>query len=253
MARDPLSPPDADSPRSATRLATFATTELQPCPYLDGREERRLFTVLHGGDVEHRHEILVEAGFRRSQNVLYRPVCPRCAACRSVRIDVAAFQPSRGLRRIAKRNADLTVRVTEPGFTEEHYQLFRRYIAGRHGDGGMADMDRGSYRRMIESSPVTTHLVEFRHADDRLVAASLTDEVQSGLSGVYKYFEPAEAKRSLGTFVILAHVEEARRRGKPFVYLGYWIEHSAKMAYKTRFKPLQILEGSRWRVLDPTD
>lgn len=238
-----------DGPRSATRVSTFATTELQPCPYLSDREERRLFTLLHGADADGRHEVLVQGGFRRSQNVLYRPVCPNCSACRSVRIPVAAFTPSRSLKKIAKRNADLALAVTTPRFSEEHYQLFRRYIAHRHGGGGMADMDRGSYRRMIESSPVSTLLLELRDPDGRLVAASLTDEVASGFSGVYKYFEPEMPQRSLGTFVILVHVAEAERRGKAHVYLGYWIEESPKMAYKRRFKPLEVLDGTTWRPL----
>ncbi len=242
--------PATDQPRTATRLATFATTELQPCPYLDGRHERRLFSLIHGPDADARHELLVQAGYRRSQNVLYRPVCPGCTACRSVRIPVAAFRPSRSQRKLLKRNADLAAKVVTPSFCEEHYQLFRRYIEGRHADGGMAEMDRGSFRRMIESSPVTTRLLEVRDAQGRLVAASITDEVASGLSGVYKYFEPDEPQRSLGTYVILAHVTEAARRGKDYVYLGYWIEGSAKMAYKRRFRPLEVLDQARWRTLE---
>jgi arginine-tRNA-protein transferase len=241
----------APSPRSTTRLTTFASTDMQPCPYLAERLERRLFTVVHGTDADRRHEVLMQAGFRRSQNVLYRPICPGCRACRSVRIPVRGFTPSRSLRRVAKRNADLATRVVEPRFGEEHYGLFRRYIESRHGDGGMADMDRGSFRRMLETSPVTTRLIELRDPAGRLVAASLSDEVASGLSGVYKYFEPEAAERSLGTLVILRHVELARARDLPFVYLGYWIEGSRKMAYKARFRPLEILEGARWMPFAP--
>ena len=246
MVGDPLSKPSAGGPRSATRLATFATTERQPCPYLDARDERRLFTLLHGAGADARHETLMQAGFRRSQNVLYRPVCPTCSACRSVRIPVAEHRPSRNLKKIIKRNADLRLAVTAPQFTEEHFRLFRRYIEARHHDGGMSEMDRGSFRRMIESSPVTTHLLEFRDAGGRLWAASLTDEVESGLSGVYKYFEPDAPERSLGTYVILAHIDEAARRGRAYVYLGYWIAASPKMAYKARFTPLEVLAGTRW-------
>jgi arginine-tRNA-protein transferase len=248
-----LSKPTADGPRSATRLATFATTERQPCPYLEARDERRLFTLVHGAGADTRHETLMQAGFRRSQNVLYRPVCPGCAACRSVRVPVAEYRPSRNLKKILKRNADLALTVTAPQFTEEHYRLFRRYIEHRHHDGGMSEMDRGSFRRMLESSPVTTHLLEFRDGEGRLWAASLTDEVESGLSGVYKYFEPEAPARSLGTFVILAHIDEARRRNRPYVYLGYWIAESPKMAYKGRFSPLEVLAGTRWRRVEPHD
>jgi len=247
VANDTLSRPTADGPRSATRLVTFATTERQPCPYLEARDERRLFTLLHGAGADARHETLMQAGFRRSQSVLYRPVCPSCSACRSVRIPVAEHRPSRSLRKVWRRNADLGLTVAPPRFSEEHYRLFRRYIERRHQDGGMSEMDRGSFRRMLESSPVTTHLFEFRDPGGRLMAASLTDEVASGLSGVYKYFEPEAASRSLGTHVILAHVEEARRRGLAHVYLGYWIAGSPKMAYKARFTPLEILAGTTWR------
>lgn len=244
-----MSIPGDDASRAPTRLATFATTELQPCPYLDGREERRLFTVLHGPGADTRHETLMQAGFRRSQNVLYRPVCPGCGACRSVRIPVARFAPSRNLKKILKRNADLTLEIGAPAFSEEHFQLFRRYIEHRHAGGGMVDMDRGSFRRMLEGSPVTTRLLAFRDATGTLVAASLTDEVASGLSGVYKYFAPEARQRSLGTFVILAHVAEASRRGLDHVYLGYWVEGSEKMAYKARFHPLEVLDGTAWRAL----
>ena len=245
-----MNAPTADQTRSTTRLATFASTELQPCPYLTERDERRLFTLLHGVDADRRHDVLMQAGFRRSQNVVYRPICPTCVACRSVRIPVVGFEPSRSLRRVEKRNADLQGRIVEPRFSEEHYRLFRSYIESRHGDGGMAEMDRGSFRRMLESSPVTTRLLELRDGAGALVAASLSDQVASGLSGVYKYFRVDEPSRSLGTFVILCHVREARALGLPYVYLGYWIEGSPKMAYKARFRPLEILAGDRWRPFD---
>jgi arginyl-tRNA--protein-N-Asp/Glu arginylyltransferase len=245
--------PAADQPRSTTRLTTFASTEVQPCPYLADRDERRLFTVLHGADADRRHEVLMQAGFRRSQNVVYRPVCPTCRACRSVRIAVRGFKPGRSLRRVARRNADLVGRVVEPRFTEEHFRLFRSYIEGRHGDGGMADMDRGSFRRMLEGGPVTSHLLEFRDGSGELIAASLTDEVASGLSGVYKYFRTDDPTRSLGTLVILRHIETALARDLAYVYLGYWIEGSRKMAYKARFRPLETLEDGGWRPFEPTD
>lgn len=246
MADHTLSPGPGHPPRSRTRLTTFATTELQPCPYLDERQERRLFTILQPGDGDQRHDLLMQAGFRRSQNLVYRPVCPGCLGCRSVRIPVAGFRATRSLRRIARRNADLVTRLVEPIYTDEHFRLFRSYVRTRHGDGGMADMDRASFRRMLESSPVTTQLLELRDAAGRLWGASVTDAVASGLSGVYKYFECAAPERSLGTEIILRHVATAERLGLPYVYLGYWIEGSPKMAYKSRFRPLEILIADRW-------
>ncbi|TVQ38665.1 MAG: arginyltransferase [Geminicoccaceae bacterium] len=246
MAVSTSRPPTVESTRASTRLTTFASTELQPCPYLAGREERRLFTIVQGMDADRRHEVLMQAGFRRSQNILYRPICPGCQACRSVRIAVAGFAPSRNLRRVAKHNADLITYVEPPSYSEERYRLFRAYIQGRHGDGGMADMDRGSFRRMLETSPVSTRLIELRDAKGALIAASLTDEVASGLSGVYKFFDPAQAARSLGTEIILRHLGLAAAASLDYVYLGYWIEGSRKMAYKARFRPLEVLAGDRW-------
>lgn len=200
-----------------------------------------------------RLDLLTEAGFRRSQGFLYKPACPDCQACVPVRIEVARFAPGRSFRRIVKRNADLAWAELPPRSTDEQFALFQRYLRHRHQDGGMVRMDRDAYREMVEVAPASTRVVEFRAPDGTLVGVSLTDRLRSGLSGVYKFFAPELEPRSLGTFIILWHVERARALRLPYVYLGYWIAQSRKMAYKVRFAPLERLEGAGWLPLRPED
>ena len=181
------------------------------------------------------------AGFRRSQGLAYRPACPGCSACVPVRIPVARFRMTRAWRRIWRRNQDLVAAERRPVPTREQFALFQRYLAGRHGESGMAGMGWAEFCTMIDDSPVDSRLVEWRRPDRSLIAASLTDRVASGLSGVYKFFDPAETRRSLGSLIILWHVRAAAALGLPYAYLGYWIARSPKMAYKARFQPLEQL------------
>lgn len=232
-------------------MNVFFSTELAPCPYLDGRQERRLVTGLVGPDADPRHDQLIRAGFRRSQGFAYRPACPGCSACQAVRIPVAQFVLGRAWRRVLRANAELAVTERPATPTREQFELFRRYLDGRHGDGGMAGMVWDEYRSMVADSPVSSLLIEWRDPDDRLIAVSLTDRLQSGLSGVYKFFDPTLARRSLGSLVILWHIARARELALPYVYLGYWIRESPKMAYKARFAPLERLGPDGWRTLDP--
>ncbi len=232
-------------------LSRFYSTDLSPCPYLPDREERRLVALVDDADSD-RLSLLSEAGFRRSQGFLYKPVCPGCRACVPVRIDVQGFRPGRSFRRVLARNADLRWQETTAVSSDEQYALFHRYLEHRHRDGGMVRMDRQAYRDMVEVAPETTRVIEFRGADGVLVGVSLTDHLRSGLSGVYKFFAPEAAARSLGTFIILWHVDRAQFLGLPYVYLGYWIAQSRKMAYKARFAPLEQLVGAVWRPLTVT-
>jgi len=230
-------------------MQQFFSTELAPCPYLPGRVERRLVTSLDRPDADQRHEHLTQAGFRRAQRLAYRPACPDCRACVPVRIPVARFAMSRGWRRIVRRNADLVAQERPLLATEEQFALFSRYLAGRHAAGGMAAMSWADYRAMIDDSPVAGLVAEWRRADGSLIAVSLTDRCASGLSGVYKFFDPDEGRRSLGSLIVLWHVERARELQLPYVYLGYWIAGSAKMAYKARFQPLEQLTPGGWQPL----
>jgi leucyl-tRNA---protein transferase len=231
------------------RLHRFYSTDLAPCPYLAGRQERRLVALVEGEAGNDRLDLLSEAGFRRSQGYLYKPVCPGCQACVPVRIVVAGFRAGRSFRRVIARNGDLSWCETPSVATDEQYDLFHRYLRQRHQDGGMVRMDRLAYAEMVEVARVATRLIEFRDRGNRLVAVSLTDRLRSGLSGVYKFYEPSEPQRSLGSYIILWHVERARELGLPFVYLGYWIAESRKMAYKARFAPMERLDGPSWRPL----
>jgi arginine-tRNA-protein transferase len=230
----------------------FYVTAPQPCPYLDGRAERKLFTALQGEGAEKLNNSLSRQGFRRSQNVLYRPSCADCTACLSARVRVADFTTSRSQRRILKRNADLRRTATSPWATEEQYALFRRYLDLRHAEGGMADMDVFEFAAMIEETPVKSRVIEYRETAATpgsvraLIATCLTDVLDDGLSMVYSFYEPDRIKDSLGTYLILDHIEIARRIGLPYVYLGYWVPGSRKMGYKANFASLEIFKGGEW-------
>ncbi len=232
----------------------FYVTAPQPCPYLEGRVERKLFTALHGDHAEALNDTLSKQGFRRSQNVLYRPSCAECSACYSARIRVADFKPNRSQRKILRRNADLYRETNSPWATEEQYEVFRTYLDARHQGGGMADMDIFEFAAMIEETPIRTRVVEYRlPTDDRdgeLAAACLTDVLDDGLSMVYSFFDPVRTDKSPGTHMVLDHIEIAREAGLPYVYLGYWVPGSAKMAYKARFDALEIFRGGRWERVD---
>lgn len=246
----------------------FYVTAPQPCPYLEGRNERKLFTALSGDGAERLNNALSRQGFRRSQNVLYRPSCAECAACMSARIRVAEFAPTRGQRKVVRRNGDLVRIATSPWATDEQFALFRRYLDHRHADGGMADMDIFEFAAMIEETPVRSRVVEYRrpHQPDSrrktvhgpetsdLIAVCLTDVLDDGVSLVYSFYDPDDEARSLGTHMILDHVEIARAAGLPYVYLGYWVPGSRKMDYKARFAALDIYKGGHWQDIgNPAD
>lgn len=236
----------------------FYVTAPQPCPYLPGRMERKLFTALQGDNASLLNDSLSKQGFRRSQNVLYRPSCADCTACLSARIRVADFKPSRSQRRTLSRNGSLQREATSPWATEDQYELFRKYLDSRHADGGMADMDIFEFAAMIEETPVRSRLIEY--SDDGeggsrdLVAVCLTDVLDDGLSMVYSFYDPDRQKSSLGTHIILDHLEIARDAGLPYVYLGYWVPGSPKMGYKAGFSALEIYKGGNWvSIGDPED
>ncbi len=238
-------------PSPASWSKHLYSTELAPCPYLPDRQERRLVALVEPGDPPALVDLLSEAGFRRSQQALYKPACSGCRACVPVRIVVDGFVPRRTDRKVLNRNADVFANECPPVATSEQFELFKRYLAARHDDGGMASMARDAYVDMVESGVHGTTVVEFRDASGRLVGVSLTDRIASGLSGVYKFFEPDLERRSLGTFIILWHVQRAAELGLPYVYLGYWVRDCRKMTYKSRFAPLEALVGPEWRPLDP--
>ncbi|WP_372422488.1 arginyltransferase [Salinarimonas chemoclinalis] len=234
----------------------FFLTAPSACPYLPGQEERKVFTHLVGRRAGELNDILTHGGFRRSQTIAYRPACETCRACISVRVPVDTFEPSRNLRRIARSNRDLVGTGVANQATSEQYSLFRRYLDSRHADGGMIDMTVLDYAMMVEDSHIETKLVEYRRrgpdtaingrGEGPLVAMCLTDVLADGLSMVYSFYDPEMSARSLGTWVILDHIGRARAMGLPYVYLGYWVEGSRKMAYKARFMPQERLLSQGW-------
>jgi arginyl-tRNA--protein-N-Asp/Glu arginylyltransferase len=237
----------------------FYLTAPTPCPYLEGFQERKVFTHLVGDKAGELNDLLTHGGFRRSQSIAYRPACDLCRACVSVRVIADEFQPSRNLRKVAQRNADLVGEMRSAVPTSEQYSTFRAYLDSRHHDGGMADMTVLDYAMMVEDSHVTTRIIEYRRRTPDsgitgkggdLIAAALTDILGDGLSMVYSFFEPGEHDRSLGTYMILDHIARARSMGLPYVYLGYWIDGSAKMGYKGRFLPQQRLAPNGWMRVD---
>jgi arginyl-tRNA--protein-N-Asp/Glu arginylyltransferase len=238
----------------------FYLTAPSPCPYLPGREERKVFTHLVGERAGELNDLLTHGGFRRSQSIAYRPACEACRACVSVRVLVDAFRPTRNMRRILDMNADVVSDMKSAVPTSEQYSVFRSYLDTRHRDGGMADMTVLDYAMMVEDSHVQTRLIEYRErgpdtavtnrGSGRLLAVALTDLLADGLSMVYSFFDADFADRSLGTYMILDHIQRARSMQLPHVYLGYWVEGSRKMDYKARFLPQERLSPEGWRRVE---
>jgi arginyl-tRNA--protein-N-Asp/Glu arginylyltransferase len=204
------------------------------------------------------NDALTQVGFRRSQNIAYRPACEGCDACVSARIPVAGYPFSRSERRVLDRNEDLVRNLVEAEATMEQFDLLRRYLLARHAEGGMADMTWADYVAMVEDTAARTHLMEYRApSKDRgpgdLIACALVDALADGLSLVYSFYAPDMNRRSLGSFVILDHVNQASEYGVPYVYLGYWVSGSAKMDYKARFNPIEVLRPGGWALMSARD
>ena len=234
------------------RFPRFFVTAPSPCPYLAGKSERKVFTELRGENADELNEALGRIGFRRSQTVAYRPSCLDCQTCVSVRLVAAEFQPSGTPKRLLKRHGDLIATECRPWATAEQYELLQRYLAVRHPGGGMTQMEEGDFADMVEHSPVSSYVIEYREPGvgsqpGRLVGACLTDFQGDGLSMIYSFYDPeAEARSGLGTYIILDHIRRAAERELPYVYLGYWVAGSDRMQYKVRFRPLERLSGGGW-------
>jgi arginine-tRNA-protein transferase len=245
-----------------TRQLRFFLTAPSPCPYLPERFERKVFAHLPLADGANVNDSLTQVGFRRSQNIAYRPACEACSACVSARIPVADYAFSRAERKVLARNADIQGGMVEAEATMEQFDLLRRYLLARHADGGMAEMTWPDYVAMVEDTAVRTHIIEYRTAGKDggpgdLIACALVDLMSDGLSLVYSFYDPGSRRRSLGSFVILDHVRQAQATTLPYVYLGYWVRGSEKMAYKVRYSPIELLRPDGWmlaaaRDLDPS-
>lgn len=236
------------------RFPRFYVTSAAPCPYLPGRNERKVFTELKGPHAEDLHDALSRIGFRRSQTVAYRPSCGDCHACVSVRVVASQFRASSTQRRSMRRNSDLVVSECKPWATSEQFELLQRYLGQRHPGGGMASMDEIDFADMVEHTPVTSFVTEYREPSrngeaGRLVGACLTDRQGDGLSMIYSFYDPEhETRTGLGNYIILDHIRRAAEADLPYVYLGYWVNGSARMQYKIRYRPLERLGANGWEL-----
>ncbi len=239
------------------RFPRFFVTTPAPCPYLPGRSERKVFTELKGPHSDQLNEALGRIGFRRSQTVAYRPSCSNCHACISVRVIADEFQPSSTQRKNLRRNSDLVTTECRPWATEEQFELLQRYLGVRHPGGGMASMDEIDYADMVEHTPVSSYVIEYREQSEngepgRLIGACLTDLQSDGLSMIYSFYDPEhEARSGLGNYIILDHIRRAAEQGLPYVYLGYWVEGSDRMRYKIRYRPMERLTRDGWQQFTP--
>lgn len=231
---------------SALKDLKLYATHPHPCSYLEGQQAKTLFIDPEVEISVAQHSRLSEIGFRRSGDHLYRPWCDHCQACMPCRIVVDDFHPTRSYRRILKRNSDLQVSQTEDIETAEYYALYQRYIRLRHQDGDMFPPSWEQYRSFLGARCDTTVYHAFRHKDGQLLGLMVSDQLDHGLSAVYTFFEPEEQKRSLGTWAILWQIEECRKLGLPYLYLGYFIRDCQKMAYKQQFRPQELLLKGRW-------
>ncbi|MGJ8514459.1 arginyltransferase [Carnimonas bestiolae] len=224
-------------------------TPPHPCSYLPDQQATTLFIDPALDVTTALYTALTHAGFRRSGPNLYRPHCDACSACQSARVLVADFHPDRSQRRLYQRNRDLQIQDLPAHFSDEHYALYCRYISARHRDGAMYPPDEAQYRSFLTSNQHFSRMVEFR-LDDELLAVAAIDQLSDGLSAIYTFYapEPEYTRRSLGSYAVLWQIERARTQKLPYMYLGYWIADSSKMRYKTRFRPLELLTQTGWKL-----
>jgi len=223
-------------------------TVIDDCPYLEDQQSASILVDPDHEIDQHLFSLLSRSGFRRSGEMLYSPKCPTCNACVSVRIPVQEFAASRSQKRIWRKNNDLRVVIQNVGFDQEHFDLYLKYQLARHPESSMCDEDPQKYIGFINSRFSESRFLCI-YAEDKLIGVSVLDQFEGGLSAVYTFFDPQESKRSLGSYAILYMIELAKTRSVPFVYLGYWIEASSKMSYKSMFRPLQGYLDKRWVYL----
>lgn len=230
--------------RSEPTIRLFQTLP-HACGYFAERTAQNLVIDPGAPQLDRLYGAALEQGFRRAGGHLYFPQCPQCQACTPCRVDVENFQPDRSQRRCLKRNADLSVSESMPSYSRERHALYEKYLQSRHAGGGMDDAEASDFRRFLTAPWSPTLFMEIRHGE-RLLGIAVTDICLTGVSAVYTFFDPAESARGLGTFAILQQIALARRRGTPWVYLGFWIDGHPKMDYKRRFQPLEIRRGGDW-------
>jgi leucyl-tRNA---protein transferase len=219
-----------------------------PCGYYADRTAQNLVIDPSAPQLPQLYDLAVLRGYRRAGGHVYFPHCAACRACVACRVPVARFKPDRSQRRCLARNADVEARVVPAGYSEEHFELYQRYLQTRHAGGGMDDARPEDFARFLYTSWSPTRFVEFREGG-RLVAVAVTDFCAGGLSAVYTYFDTDEPARALGTYAILTQIRLARERGLEHLYLGFWIASHPKMDYKSRFRPLEVMRNGVWSDL----
>lgn len=228
-----------------TRTLQFYSTAEYPCSYLADRVARsEVAAPAHLIDTKV-YSRLIEQGFRRSGLFTYRPQCQACQECLPIRVNAAQFKPGRNHRRVIRQHHDLITQMLPLRWVPEHYQLYYRYQKARHAGAGMDEDTEKQYSQFLLTSGVESRLVEFRTVDGHVQMVALIDMLDNGLSAVYTFFDP-DAAGSLGTYGILWQIQQCQRMGLPWLYLGYWIQQSRKMSYKSRFRPWQIYQNDQW-------
>jgi arginine-tRNA-protein transferase len=230
-------------------MSKFGITQQFTCNYLPDQQERLLVCMSPAEELPQLYGQLMHVGFRRSGEQIYRPHCPSCNQCQSVRVDVHQFKASKSQRRILNKNSDVIVRLTELE-RDDHYPLYEKYISAFHADGSMYPASYTQYRNFIRSQWQEPSFLEARDENANLLAVAVTDTVNDGLSALYTYYSPEYAHLSLGKFMIMQQIEHAKKLSLPFLYLGYQIDACQKMNYKTDFKPYHRLIDNRWLIFD---
>ena len=229
------------------KLLNLRITRSHECAYLENREEQRLAADI--SEVPELHDQLAESGFRRVENWVYRPVCNECNSCLPIRIDAQNFILSKNFRRILLKNSQFQMSLNDKNADEESFELFKTYLKSRHKDGQMATMSYSDFHSMIHNSPIETFMLKYRNQNNTLTACLLMDAQRDGLSAVYSFFDPNLKQQSLGTFLVLSAIDLTKKSSKKWLYLGYLVRNSQKMAYKARFKPHQLYLNGFW--VDP--
>ena len=217
----------------------------RPCPYIPGKKEHLLFTDLTKFVSKKTLEKLISEGFRRSENIFYKPNCKNCNSCMSTRIPLSNFLFSKNFKRILRKNDDLEFKIVKPKSNRMYYKLFKNYLKFRHSKGDMTDMSYLDFRTMLEISPVNTKILHL-YKNNKFFGAMLYDVYEKSYSANYSFYNPIFKKRSLGTFLILKLIEEAKKEKIKYLYLGYYIKECKKMSYKINFKPIEILKNKKW-------
>ena len=233
---------------SSIENLTLFMTPPHPCSYLEDREATTVFVDPTAPISEDLYGELNEVGFRRSGPNFYKPHCKSCKACIATRVPISQFQPSRKHRRILNKNSDLTLLSCDTITTEEHYNLYAKYISLRHDDGDMSPPSQEQFEQFIGGITAFSCFTEFR-LEGKLIALAVADDVACSRSAIYTFFDPDQHKRSLGTYAILAAIETCREEQREYLYLGYWIRGCRKMSYKTDFRPIELYVEGSWQTL----